>query len=102
MFSTIKVQEDINITVEDIRIGVSKMANYKAACPDLIQGYWFKKMPGLHPRLQLHLQDCAHQGNVSEWMVRGRTVLIQKDPTKGTKANNYRPMLSPVYMPMYL
>ena len=26
-FSTIKVQEDINITVEDIRIGLSKMAN---------------------------------------------------------------------------
>ena len=91
-FSTIKVQEDINITVEDIRIGVSKMANWKAAGPDLSRGYWFKKLPGLHPRLQLHLQECVNQGNVPEWMVRGRTVLIQKDPTKGIQANNYLPM----------
>ena len=30
-FSTIEVQEDINITIEDIRTGVSKMANWKAA-----------------------------------------------------------------------
>ena len=89
-FSSIKVQEDINITVEDIRTVVSKMANWKAAGPDLVQGYWFKKLSGLHPRLQLYLQDCVRQGNVPEWMVRGRTVLIQKDPTKGTQTSNYR------------
>ena len=68
------------------------MANWKAAGPDLVQGYWFKKLPGLHPRLQLHLQECVNQGNVPEWMARGRTVLIQKDPTKGIQANNYRPI----------
>ncbi|XP_047501186.1 uncharacterized protein LOC125047119 [Penaeus chinensis] len=62
-FSSIEVQEDINITMEDIRTGVSKMANWKAAGPDLVQGYWFKKLPGLHPRLQLHLQDYVHQGS---------------------------------------
>ena len=64
------------------------MANWKAAGPDLVQGYWFKKLPGL----QLHLQECVNQGNVPEWMVRGRTVLIQKDTTKGIQANNYRPI----------
>ena len=91
-FSTIEVQEDINITIEDIRTGVSKMANWKAAGPDLVQGYWFKKLPGLHARLQLHLQDCVNLGNVPEWTAKGRTVLIQKDAMKGTQANNYRPI----------
>ena len=91
-FSSVEVQKDINIIIEDIRTGVSKMANWKAAGPDLVQGYWFKKLPGLHPRLQLYLQECMHQRNVPEWMVKGRTVLIQKDPTKGTQANNYRPI----------
>lgn len=90
-FSTTEVQEDIIITVKEIKTGVSKMANWKAAGPDQVQGYWFKKMTGLHPRLQLYLQDCVCQGNVPEWMVRGRTVLIQKDPTKGTQDSNYRP-----------
>ena len=38
-FSIIKLQEDINITVKEIRIGVSKMANWKVAGPDLVQGF---------------------------------------------------------------
>ena len=91
-FSTIEVQEDINITIEDIRTGVSKMANWKAAGPDLVQGYWFKKLSVLHARLQLHLQECVNLGNVPEWIVKGRTVLIQKDAMKGTQADNYRPI----------
>ncbi|XP_037801964.1 uncharacterized protein LOC119596706 [Penaeus monodon] len=77
-FSAIEVQEDINITMEDIRTG-SRATGLRS-----YQDY--------HPRLQLHLQDCVRQGNVPEWMVKGRTVLIQKDPTKGTQANNYRPI----------
>ena len=31
-------------------------------------------------------------GNVPEWIVKGRTVLIQKDAMKGTQAVNYRPI----------
>ena len=87
-----EVQEDISITVEDIRNGVSKMANWKAAGPVLVQGFWFKKLTGLHSRLQECLQDCMCQGNVPEWMVRGRTVLIQKDTVKGAQASTYRPI----------
>ena len=65
-FSTTEVQEEISITIEDIRTGVSKMANWKAAGPVLVQGYWFKKLPGLHTRLQFYLQDCVNLGNVPE------------------------------------
>ena len=83
--------------MEDIKTGVRKMASWKAAGPDLVQGYWLKKLSGLHPRLQLHFQECVQQGNVPEWMVRGRTVLIQKDPSKGTQASNYRPI---TYLPI--
>ena len=46
--------------------------------------------------LQEHLQDCVCQGNVAEWMVSGRTVLIEKDPVKGAQASNYRPI---TYLP---
>lgn len=91
-FSTTEEQVDINITVVDIRNKVSKMANWKAAGPELVQGFWFKKLTGLHSRLQECLQDCICQGNVPEWMVRGRTVLIQRDPVKGVQASNYRPI----------
>ena len=90
--STTEVQEDISITAEDIRNGVSKMANWKAAGPDLVQGFWFKKLTGLHARLQECLQDYVCQEKVPELMVRGNTVLIQKDTAKGAEANNYRPI----------
>ena len=43
-------------------------------------------------RLQEYLQDCICQGNVPEWMIIGRRVLIQKDPAKGNQASNYRPV----------
>lgn len=65
------------------------MANWRAAGPDLVQGYWFKM---IHTRLQEYLQDCIFQGNVPEWMIMGRRVLIQKDPAKGNQASNYRPI----------
>jgi len=38
------------------------------------------------------LGSCLENGNVPEWMVTGRTVLIQKDSAKGTGAGNYRPI----------
>ena len=31
-----------------------------------------------------------NKGDAPEWMVKGRTVLIQKDPAKETVASNYR------------
>ena len=67
---SVEKQENIEITLEDIKAGVSKMANWKAAGPDLVQGFWFKKLTGLHTRSQLCLQECIQQGNVPEWMVR--------------------------------
>ena len=73
------------------------MANWKAACPDLFQGFWFKKLIGLHARLQELLQDCICKGNVPEWMVRGRTVLIQKDTAKGGQASKLPPYCLPTY-----
>ena len=90
--SATEVQGDISITVEDIRNGMSRMANWRAAGPDLVQGFWFKKLTGFHFRLRECLQDCICQGNVPEWMVRGRTVLIQKDTAKGAQASNHRPI----------
>ena len=51
-----QMQEDIQITLEDIQFGVRRMANWKAAGPDYIQGFWFERMTNLHPRLQNFFQ----------------------------------------------
>ena len=68
------------------------MSNWKAPGPDGVRGFWFKNFSSLHPFLCKSLQQCVVEGDVPGWMTKGRTVLIQKDPAKGTVVGNYRPI----------
>lgn len=78
---TTETQEVIIIIVGDIINGVKNMANCKAAAADLVQDCWFKKLPPINIRWQEYQEDCVCQRNIPEWIVTGRTVLIQKDKT---------------------
>ena len=84
-------QEDIRISVENVKTALRKMTNWKAPAHDFVQEHWFKRFLTLHSRLTEHLQICVVEGNVPTWMTKGRTTLIQKDPVKGNAANKYRP-----------
>ena len=84
-------QEDIRITIKNVKMAIRKMTNWKAPGLDCVQGYWFKKFSALHSRLTEHLQTCVVEGDVPTWMTKGGTTLSQKDPEKGNSANNYRP-----------
>ena len=88
----VRAQEDIVITIEYVRAGVRRMANWKAPGPDGVMGFWFKKLPAVHEAMTEALQECVERGEVPAWMVKGRTVLIQKDPVKGRAVSNYRPI----------
>ena len=85
-------QEDIEITVEDVKNGIRRMSNWKAPGPDGVQGFWFKKLTAFHERIAKHLQECLNSGIVPDWLTLGRTVLIMKDRRKGNVASNYRPI----------
>ena len=85
-------QEDIRISVENVKTAIRKMTNWKAPGPDCIQGYWFKRFSTLHSRLTKPLRTCVAEGDVPTWMAKGRTTLIQRDPEKGNAASNYRPI----------
>ena len=91
-FVGVERQEEVTVSLENVKAGIRKMANWKAPGPDWVRGYWFKRFPSLHTSIAAALQDCVSYGVVPEWMVKGRTVLIQKDPAKGTVASNYRPI----------
>ena len=91
-FDGVGQQEQVVLQVEDVKAGIRKMANWKAPGPDGVRGFWFKKFPSLHAPLTAALQACLDSGEVPPWMVKGRTVLIQKDSAKGTVASNYRPI----------
>ena len=51
-----------------------------------------KKVSALHDDMASMLQLCLASGKVPLWMVKGRTVLVQRDPKKETVASNYCPI----------
>ncbi|MEO0683920.1 MAG: reverse transcriptase family protein [Cyanobacteria bacterium J06649_11] len=91
-FSRVKQQENVQITTGDVLKGIRKMSTWKAPGPDGVQGFWFKKFTSVHQRIVEALSQCLNEGCVPDWMVKGRTVLIQKNPDKGTSAENFRPI----------
>ena len=83
---------NVIITVKELKRAIARMSNWKAAGPDHVQGFWFKKATSLHPKLKQHLQECVHVGAIPTWMTEGHTILIMKDKSKGTVVGNYRPI----------
>ena len=57
-----------------------------------IHGFWFKKFTSIHGGLALEMNRCQQGARVPDKMTKGKTTLIQKDPSKGTVPNNYRPI----------
>ena len=74
--SEIEKQEDIRISVENVKTTIRKMTNWKAPGSDFVQGYWFKRFLTLHSRLIEHLQTCVVVGDVPTWMTKRKTTLI--------------------------
>lgn len=89
---SVRRQEDLDISVEDVKSMLSKVPNWKAAGPDGVQGFWLKNFKSLYARIGTLLQACLDTGETPKWMTTGRTALIMKDPTRGNEPGNYRPI----------
>ena len=88
-----KQQENIEITENLIRQQCKKIPNWKSPGPDGVQGYWIKKRTSLHGRIACQMDDMINNRiPVPSWMTQGRTVLCQKDHSKGNAVDNYRPI----------
>ena len=61
---------------------------------DCVQGFWVKYFSSLHPILMSFFNKLLLGGgaNLDPSLVRGRTVLILKNPSKGNTPDNYRPI----------
>ena len=90
--SDIPEQTPVTVTTEDIQHRANRMRSWAAPGPDMIHAYWLKKLTALHSRLATQMSHLIAEGSHPEWLTTGRTVLIMKDPEKGTVPNNYRPI----------
>ena len=87
----VKKQEKIDITTGSLKKIRGRMPNWKLPGPDLVQGFWLKKISSWHERVRLQLKESLNSGFVPGWLTRGKTSLLQKDKSKGNVASNYRP-----------
>ena len=55
-------------------------------------GLWLKNFSNLHEKVRLQVKECLDSRFVPSWLTRGRTLLLQKDKSKGNVASNYRPI----------
>ena len=85
----IVAQPEIIITKEDIFRRVQRMKNWAAPGPDKVQAFWLKKLTSLHARMAQHMECLISQGGHPEWLTKGRTVLVMKDPSQGPIPKNY-------------
>ena len=81
----VRAMENIEVRMEDILKKINTMSNWKARGLDGVQDYWFKAFDYLHKPIVNALQKCIANGDVLEYMVTERTVLIQKTLQKVPK-----------------
>ena len=81
------------IHIDLLKITLKRISNWKTPVHDGIHGFWFKKFTSIHGRLALEMNRCLQGAQVPEWMTKGKTTLIQKDPSKGIAPNNYRQII---------
>ena len=64
----------------DIRCGTwySEDGKLEGSWSRWCERIWFKRFRSLHGVIREHLQDCLDSGSVPDWMVKGRSVLIQR------------------------
>ena len=86
-------QENISITEALVKQQCKKMPNWKSPGPDGVQGFWIKKFTTLHKRIADQMDNMINNRvEIPKWITIGKTVLIQKDGSKGNAVENFRPI----------
>ena len=85
---------DWSIDTQLFTTAVKKVRNWKSPGLDCVQGFWLKHFTSLHSVLRSFFNDLLSSGGATldPSLVKGRTVLLLKNPSKGNTPDNYRPI----------
>ena len=84
----VNIQENVEITKEDVIMQLRKMPNWKYQGWTLFRGFSLRvycSTSELTEKLNENIQFLS----IPSWLVKSRTVLIQKDPAKSNTVGNY-------------
>ena len=75
------------IHIDLLKTTLKRISNWKTSGHDGIHGFWLKKFTSINGRLALEMKISPYGAQVADWMTKGKTTLIQKNPSKGTAPN---------------
>ena len=79
MAKELGLEEEPKVKIHiDLQRMILKISNWKTPGHDGIHGFWFKKFTTIHSRLVLEINRGLQEVHVSEWMTKGRTILVKK------------------------
>ena len=68
--------------------------NWKATGQEGILEFQLKKFNSQHQRLTEELNENIQSISIPNWLLKSKTILIQKNPAKGNAVRNYQPKAS--------
>ena len=88
-----KQQRQLEIASDMVTSQRRKLPNWKAPGRDGVQGFWLKKLRGLHGRIAEQLNNILKkEEKLPEWLIFGKTILCLKDHSKGNVVDNFGPI----------
>ena len=84
--------DQTEITLDELKSAIKRMANWKSPGIDKIQAFWIKKLTSIHPHMARAV-NCLVSGNAvyPKWLTRGMTYLLPKGGDRSL-VKNYRPI----------
>ena len=81
-----------DLTVEELRVNMTRAANWKSPGPDRLPNFWIKQFKSLHkPMAEAYSEIVKDPKQTPDWLVEGATnLLTKKEETWMPK--NYRPI----------
>ena len=79
----VNIQDNVEITKENITLQLRKMTKWKAPGLGGIKGFSLKRFSSQHQRLIGELNENIQTLTIPSWLAKNRIVIIQKDPAKG-------------------
>ena len=81
-----------NLTIEELRVNMTRAANWKSPGPDRLLNFWIKQFKSLHkPMAEAYSVNLKDPKETSEWLVEGATHLLPKKEETWIP-RNYRPI----------
>ena len=86
----VNIQGKVERTKEDDTMQLRNMPHWKATGQEGILEFWLKRSNSQHKTLTEELNENILSISISSWLLKRKTLLIQKDPANGNAVCNYQ------------